>query len=64
MNIDTISGKIVSAHGGKETEQNWEKIDTLYKEFSSSLQSSTPEEVIQGVKKFKEVLQSSVRRNN
>lgn len=63
MSIDTIAGKIVSAHGGKETEQNWEKIDTLYKEFITTLVGSTPEDVIQGVKKFKEVLQSSVRQN-
>lgn len=62
MSIDALASRIVGTHGGRETEQNWEKLDALYKEFVAALAGSTLEDVIQAVKKFKEVLQNSVRR--
>lgn len=62
MTLDATANKIIAVFAGKETEQNWEKVDTLYKEFAVQIAGHDVEEIVQAVRKFKDVLQDTVRR--
>lgn len=62
MTLDATANKIIAVFAGKETEQNWEKMDTLYKEFATQLIVHDADEIVQAVRKFKDVLQDTVRR--
>lgn len=60
--LESIATRIITTFGDRETEQNWEKIDTLYKEFIGELVNDhySNADVINAVKRFKEVLYSTV----
>lgn len=60
MDLESLAAKIVTTFGGKETEQNWEKIDALLKELSGELPGCSNEEVISAVKRCREVLLTTV----
>lgn len=62
MSLDVIANKLVNVFGGKETEQNWEKIDTLLKEFSNDLAKTSNDEIIAAAKKCREIIQNSVNQ--
>jgi hypothetical protein len=58
--METIVTKLVTTYGGKETEQNWEKVDTLLKELSVTFCKASNEEIISNVKRCKDVIQDTL----
>lgn len=58
--LDSISGKLVATFAGKETEQNWERIDTLLKEMAVELPQTSIDDSIASIRKCKEVIQETV----
>lgn len=61
MSLPSIAAKIITTYDGKETEHNWEKIDTLLKEFIMEIaKNPTKEQVLSAVRRIAEVLQDVV----
>lgn len=59
--LSSIATKIIATYNGKETEHNWERVDTLLKELSIEV-SKCPsnEEILVSIKRIFQVLQETV----
>lgn len=60
MSLNSIATKILNTYGGKETEHNWEKIDTLFKEYIGELPKSNVDNIMLSIRRFRQVLQEVV----
>lgn len=62
MKLDSIANRLVTTFGGRETEQNWEKVDSLLKEYTLEVTlGASIEDILTNTKRCKEVIQDTVR---
>lgn len=59
--LDGLSNKLIATFGSGESEHNWERTDTLLKEFTNALPSAKADDIISTVRKIKDVLLGAVR---
>lgn len=62
MTIDVITAKLISTFGDRETERNWEKVDSLLKDLSQQVkdQPIKADELVANIRKCKEVFIGSL----
>lgn len=61
MSPETIAEKLTITYNGKETEQNWEKVDSLLRELTEEIPKSSNDELLSAIKRCKQVIQDLVK---